>query len=426
MKVKNLWRIYVSVILLSIVAALFATVVFLRSASADHNTLDNLITFVVTILSMLVAVLAYHISVKTYISIDAVNAISKMDGNVMESENYSTSVFYLLRTFDALDKETASNDLLEHLKKKFEKHAIVSGARLADNIQQAIDIVVLLSFIIKRKSQEDVDEDGFNNGMIQSFDSLLLNMERMVKDLEQMSEGSCILMMESVKLLRAVYAYQCYKSGNLEREKVALLMDVRGTMLKNSISKTVYYNYLGLMYLDKSVTAMRNYLGVGQNYDILSIDAADLIREKRGLTKCDYVEICLNEAIADFERAASMINEDMMWNAFIQYNLARAQYIQKMINSSDDSVWLRTMERAIDYRFKLSMILQDVMGGKGVSFFQRAFEDQLKLSKLMCVRLKIASGISVDVPDELLDVGSDEFLRLGKIKQDIESYMNKV
>ena len=75
-----------SVILLSIVAALFATVVFLRSASADHNTLDNLITFVVTILSMLVAVLAYHISVKTYISIDAVNAISKMDGNVIPVE----------------------------------------------------------------------------------------------------------------------------------------------------------------------------------------------------------------------------------------------------------------------------------------------------------------------------------------------------
>ena len=67
-----------SVILLSIVAALFATVVFLRSASADHNTLDNLITFVVTILSMLVAVLAYHISVKTYISIDAVNAIIRI------------------------------------------------------------------------------------------------------------------------------------------------------------------------------------------------------------------------------------------------------------------------------------------------------------------------------------------------------------
>lgn len=68
---------------------------FLRSASADHNTLDNLITFVVTILSMLVAILAYHVSVKTYISIDSVNAISRMDGNVMENENYRTELSQL-------------------------------------------------------------------------------------------------------------------------------------------------------------------------------------------------------------------------------------------------------------------------------------------------------------------------------------------
>lgn len=112
MKVKNLWRIYVIVIVLCVIAAVCATIVFLRSASADHNTLDNLITFVVTILSMLVALLAYHISVKTYISIDAVNAISRMDGNVMENENYRTSIISIVRKFDDADKVSASNRLI--------------------------------------------------------------------------------------------------------------------------------------------------------------------------------------------------------------------------------------------------------------------------------------------------------------------------
>ncbi|MDO4736861.1 MAG: hypothetical protein Q4B21_07610, partial [Bacteroidia bacterium] len=76
MKIKNIWRIYILVIILSLIATVCSIVVFVNSAKADNNTLDNLITFVVTILSMLIAILAYHISVKTFISIDAVNAIS--------------------------------------------------------------------------------------------------------------------------------------------------------------------------------------------------------------------------------------------------------------------------------------------------------------------------------------------------------------
>lgn len=128
---------------------------------------------------------------------------------------------------------------------------------MADNIQQTVDVIVLLSFIVRRKNSVEKSAEDFNSQVINRFDRLLDRIENKVKDLEQMSEGSCILILESVKLLRAVYAYQCYKSGEWSKERVALLMDVREAMLKNSISRTVYYNYMGLMYLDKAMISVR-------------------------------------------------------------------------------------------------------------------------------------------------------------------------
>ena len=90
MKANNLWKVYFVVFLLSVAVIAFSSAVFINTAKEDHNTLDNLIAFVASIFSILIALLAYHISVKTYVSIDAVNAISRMDGNVMENENYRT------------------------------------------------------------------------------------------------------------------------------------------------------------------------------------------------------------------------------------------------------------------------------------------------------------------------------------------------
>lgn len=259
MKIKYLWRIYVIVISLAIIAALCATTVFLRSASADHNTLDNLITFVVTILSMLVAILAYHVSVKTYISIDSVNAISRMDGNVMENENYRTGIISIIRHFNETDSINACNQLIGHLEQLFKTNSINSGARLADNIQEMIDVIVLLSFIVKRKNKETDEQDQYNNQIIARIESLMNKIENKVATFEQLSEGSCILIRESVKLLKAVYAYQCYKLGTTNNENVALLMDVRGAMLKNAISRTIYYNYMGLMYMSKATECINKY-----------------------------------------------------------------------------------------------------------------------------------------------------------------------
>ena len=150
MKLNNISRIYFFVIILSIFSSLCAVAVFVNSAKDDDYTLDNLITFVVTILSMLIAVLAYHISVKTYISIDTVNAISRMDGNVMENENYRTNIISMIRYFNSETRTGACNQVLGYIENNIRNDKIYSGAKLADSIQEIIDVIVLFSFLSKK------------------------------------------------------------------------------------------------------------------------------------------------------------------------------------------------------------------------------------------------------------------------------------
>ena len=74
-------KIFVSiayVIVILVISALFGAVL---EPSNDVNLL-------LAIISAVVALLALYISLCTYISIDEVNAISRMDGNVMENQKY--------------------------------------------------------------------------------------------------------------------------------------------------------------------------------------------------------------------------------------------------------------------------------------------------------------------------------------------------
>ena len=53
---------------------------------------DNANELVVAVVSLAVALLALYISLRTFYSIDEVNAISRMDGNVMETPRYRPNI----------------------------------------------------------------------------------------------------------------------------------------------------------------------------------------------------------------------------------------------------------------------------------------------------------------------------------------------
>ncbi len=422
MKANKIWKTYVIVIVLSLIATICACIVFVNSAKDDNNTLDNLITFVVTILSMLVALLAYHISVKTYISIDAVNAISRMDGNVMEIENYRTNVISLIRLFDAETQAETCDQILHYIERLLYGNKINSGAKLADCIQGVIDVIVLFSFLIQRVDRAMAKKDD----TIARIEAIIATIDKKVTEFEQMSEGSCILIRESVKLLKAVYTYQCYKSGVKSGSNITMLLDVRGAMLKNAISRTIYHNYIGLVYMNKAMNVINKYFTTcGKlGMDVLSIDAAKFLNKMPKSEDKTLAIVYLKEAIANYDLGVKTIRDELMWNAFILYNKARAQYIFSQLVDSSDTTWQQTMETAIEYRSKLVMLLNDILGEASKSYLHRAFSDQLKVAQLANIRLKLAAKIAVNPTECNVEIGIDEFHRLRNIKEDIKSHIN--
>lgn len=418
MKAQSIRSVYFIVILLSVFVVVFSSVVFLKTAKEDHNTLNNLITFVVTILSVVIALLAYHISVKTYVSIDAVNAISRMDGNVMENEHYRTSLLSMMRRFNSKSKDETCDSLLDYLEEQFDEDCINSGAKLADSIQKMIDIIILFSLVIERKRAK-----GPASAEIRRIETLIETIEERVDDFEQLSEGSCILLRESVKLLKAVYEHQCYEAGYHPADSSTMLIDVRGVMLKNAISRTIYFNYMGLFFMSKSMKTINRCIA-GKAADAFSIDAGGLLMDMPCSSDKGLAVVYLEEALRNFTNAAEHISDELMWNSFIQYNKARAEYLLTMLGAACYD-WESTLKTAIDYRSKLVAVLDDVLGKEEKTYFQRAFADQLKMAQLMWVRLGMASGKISAYDEDLPETGIDEFHRLKKIREDIDRHMER-
>ena len=84
MRVRSVVWYYVLTVLLVGLAVVICLDIF------ESDSVGELMPFIVSIVSLIIAVLAFDISMKTYSSIDAVNSISKMDGNIMENEDYRT------------------------------------------------------------------------------------------------------------------------------------------------------------------------------------------------------------------------------------------------------------------------------------------------------------------------------------------------
>lgn len=375
MKSNLFFKHYALIILLLVLTCLVCVLIFTQSSLAE------MILFIMTVISVWIAILAYHISMKTYVSIDAVNAISRMDGNVMENEGYRTNIAAHVRQFNALDREQAGKDLIDHIKSLFNINDNISGARLADNIQEVINVLVLLPFIVN-----SIDDKYAEKNRVE-IELLLSKIKHKVDTYEKMSEGSCVLMKESVKLIEAVFSYQ--KLRSLDAASDCHLMDVRGAMLKNAVSRTVYYNYMGLLYLTKAIESILRHLNIIMpNSAIYKITTLQALK-KRCVEECPEVAVAhLKMAMHYFRLALDMIKDDIMWNAFINFNLARVEFLLNTIsNNTMCPNWVDTFDSAINYRKHLNLMLKDILGLEEYTYFQRAFvgeEYKARFLKIAC------------------------------------------
>ena len=80
---------------------------------------DNGNNFIIAATSLGVALIALYISLRTFYSIDEVNAISRMDGNVMENSRYRPNILRAIFRFPQIGFTETSEALMSHMEKQW-------------------------------------------------------------------------------------------------------------------------------------------------------------------------------------------------------------------------------------------------------------------------------------------------------------------
>lgn len=81
---------------------------------------------------------------------------------------------------------------------------------------------------------------------MERMQSLLNQIDKRINSILTVSVGNLTLIEETQKLIKAIIYYQKLATTHNLRP-VAELLEVKGSIIKNSVTRTVYYNYVGLL-----------------------------------------------------------------------------------------------------------------------------------------------------------------------------------
>jgi hypothetical protein len=352
------------------------------------STADR-VTFITAVVGVIISFTAFIIAMKTYISIDSVNVITQMEGNVLENENYVASVTSLLKEYDMPNSRDAGKAVFDNLENKFARGSKTAN-EFANNLQYFIDLIVFFPYLYNT-----ADEHKDYNLM--RMDKILTLIDKRRDALLSISIGNLTLIEETVKLIRCVINYQQLVHTN-EYQMTSTLLEVRGNMLKNPVTQMVYYNYLGLFYNKKANMVLRKKFGI-ETVDFFSLDGARKVKNSIDLLTNEEAELFimyLNEAKKAFKRAMDNKNDDLMWEGFIKFNEARTTYLlQLTLDDYQGTQWIDLMNEAVVARNRLNILMDDILYKEERTHLQEAFIYESYLASLIKINLMIAEEIDI-------------------------------
>ena len=336
---------------------------------------DNTNELVVAVVSLAVALLALYISLRTFYSIDEVNAISRMDGNVMENPRYHPNILRAVFRFPQSDFQNTSKALMNYMEELFHDKNKQSGAHLADNVLEVADLLVLIPYFIK-------DNSAFQ---LNRVSELLYLIRYKVDNFKEISDGSCKLLEETVSLIESVFAYQ--KMNDSGKSDPSKLLEIRGSLFINPVTSILYYDYLGLYYLRCAIYILTNQISPTLT------EILDGAKVRNDEDKSLALVYC-NKASDKFKRAKENIGDDMIWTGYVCFNLARAEYLKQFLigsfNKGTDNEWEAPINESIRSWMTSNKIIAEQLALKhpnnSKSWLQQAFmseENFVRLTKVI-------------------------------------------
>jgi hypothetical protein len=171
----------------------------------------------------------------TYVSIDAVNALSSMEGNVLCNENYNAEYMLLVEQYDdCLTQLDLQNKLFYDLDEHLKKHG-KTCMEFTDSIQFFLDRLLWLAYL-------DTKREDYRSSVM----DIIEKIEKKYNDFNAISNGNQYVLREHIKLIKNVLNHQSVSHEGKELDANGKMLNIRGRMLINGVSKTIYYDYLGL------------------------------------------------------------------------------------------------------------------------------------------------------------------------------------
>lgn len=280
------------------------------------------VTYMVTLISFIVSVVALLIALKTFFSIDSVNSITSMDGNVLENEHYSVSYPEAIHALsEAKDQEAFTNIVLSRM--DFDRKPTHSCIEYADWLQKIIDNLVWLAYV-------DLNSDTYKKG----WDKLNKGINRELTKYNSLSNCIQYVLQEHIKMIETVMTYIKWSNEQEEEDlsKVSILEDVRGGIIENPVSRTVYYDYLGLNYHKKArsliMKQLNNKLKEGTRDFYKALNDLDFDEAKES-TKA--INAMLIRSLSAFDIASKSSVNDLLWDGYIKYNKVRVEILLSII-----------------------------------------------------------------------------------------------
>lgn len=369
----------------------------------------DLLNFTVVVTGFCISVLALFIAVRTYTSIDSVNNITKMEGNILDNENYVTSLPELITTFKANESKGLYYEIFKSIEEKL-KNESGTAAMLADTLQHMVDLIVLLPAVF---NASDAEKESYKA----QVNRILKSTEKRCEILNCINKGSSIQIFETLKLFKAVVKYQdLVADGNFNIH--ADLLHVRGSMLKNPVTRTVYHNYLGLYHNKKGMHLLRQALSNG-TMDSLSISGLALVRQKSSLIPPSIAEeimMHLRNACDQFDKAQKISEEDIMWPGFITYNKARTLYFIQTLTGKENN-WLECFDESIEHRARVNHLIDEVLtvetlGHRSIedTHLRQFFQYQEELARLVKMNIIISETNSETKTNKMIYRGAEIIL----------------
>lgn len=331
MRNTKVWAWVISVI--TFVLGVMATLLLLDST--DSTKVVPWAENIILITSFVISFVAFVFSMVTYFSIDAVNSVTAMDGNVLENEDYAIAYEEMIDNFmDEADQKAFSKKLLKIVRcPRKTKSCII----FADYLQNILDHIILFAYV-----------DLNDNEIRKECDKLIKIIGDEANYYKKLSNGIKYQLDENVKLIAYIMDYQKARSKKQDWE-FSKMENIRGNMLKNPISKILYYDYLGLDYRRKAGKILSACEYVKGEFESESMRAI----MKYGYSEEDMKHInCLIErADMCFVKAQALARENILWEGYISYNKVRIEIMKYLIGKGQTKEYiLAELDRIISVR----------------------------------------------------------------------------